>query len=117
MSDGTVRLERVLAEPDGTPAGRLALFALLGLGMVESLVNGLIGANEAVRLFFNAENCLFVRRRLKDKTADRIMSHGVQLADVFDALPADEAQRHFQHELSTMRALCLKLLEGARQAA
>jgi hypothetical protein len=117
MNDASMRLESILAEPDGTPARRLALFALLGLGMVESLANGLVSANEAVRLFFNAENCLFVRQRLKDRTADRVMSHGTQLPDLFDILPADEAQRQFLHELSTMRTLCLKLIEGTRQAA
>jgi hypothetical protein len=117
MNDGSLRLESILAESNGTPARRLVLFALLGLGIVESLANGLVSANEALRLFFNAENCLFVRKRLKEKTADQVMSRGVQLPDLFDILPADEAQRQFQHELSTMRALCLKLLEGTRQAA
>jgi len=37
---------------------------------------------------------------------DKVMSHGVQLPDLFDALPADEAHRQFQRELATMRALC-----------
>ena len=37
---------------------------------------------------------------------DKVMSHGVQLPDLFEALPADEAHRQFQRELGTMRALC-----------
>ena len=37
---------------------------------------------------------------------DKVMSHGVQLPDLFEALPADEAHRQFQRELATMRALC-----------
>jgi hypothetical protein len=45
------------------------------------------------------------------------MSHGAQLADLFDVLPADEVHREFRHELSAMRALCLKLLEAQRSAA
>lgn len=47
---------------------------------------------------------------MRDKTADAVMSHGVQLPDLFEALPPAEAQRAFQRELATMRALCLKLL-------
>ncbi|MBI1925269.1 hypothetical protein HYR99_13590 [Candidatus Poribacteria bacterium] len=72
---------------------------------------------DALRLFFHAENCLFVRKHLKEKIADPIMSHGVQLPDLFDALPAEEAQREFQRELKTIHALCLKLLEDKRIAA
>jgi hypothetical protein len=45
------------------------------------------------------------------------MSHGVQLPDLFDLLPADEAHRQFQHELATMRTLCLKLLEDKQLVA
>ena len=56
-----------------------------------------------------AENCLFVRKHLHDRTAAAIMSHGVQLPDVFEVLPREEAQREFQRELATMRALILKL--------
>lgn len=87
-----------------------ALFALLNLGIIESLANGLLSAADAPRLFYHADNCLFVRKRLRNKTADEIMSRGVQLSDIFEALPADEAQREFQHELATLRGLCLKLL-------
>lgn len=87
------------------------LFALLNLGIIESLANGLMSAAEAPRVFYHSDNCLFVRKRLRDKTADEITSRGVRLPDLFEALPTDEAQREFQHELATMRALCLKLLE------
>ena len=44
------------------------------------------------------------------RTADAIMSHGVQLPDVFEVLPREEAQRECQRELATTRVLCLKLL-------
>lgn len=95
----------------------LALFTLLTLGMIESLANGLLSATEAVRVFFHMENCLFVRKHRRDKTADTIMSHGVQLPDLFEALPREEAHREFQRELATMRTLCLKLLEEKQLVA
>lgn len=104
-------LHELLAISARAPSQPKALFALLNLGIVESLANGLMSAADAPRLFYHADNCLFVRKHLRDKTADEIMSRGVQLSDLFEALPADEAQREFQHELATMRVLCLKLLE------
>ena len=84
---------------------------------IESLANGSLSATNALRVFFHTENCLFVRKQLRDKTADAIMSHGVQLPDLFDALPREEAHREFQRELATMRALCLKLLEEKQLVA
>ncbi len=45
------------------------------------------------------------------------MSHGVQLPNLFDALHAEGAQREFLHELTTMKALCIKLLENRRLVA
>ena len=96
---------------------QVASFALLCLGIIESLTSGLMRVTDALGLFFHAENCLFVRKHLKEKIADQIMSHGVQLPDLFDALPAEEAQREFQRELKTMYSLCLKLLEDKRIAA
>jgi hypothetical protein len=117
MAMGDVRLETILAEPGGTPARRLILFALLTLGVIESFANGLMSPTDAVRSFFNADNCVFVHNRLKDKVADKIMSHGAQLVDLFDILTADEARRQVQHELSAMRSLCLRLLDAARPVA
>src|SRR6266478_4375203 len=95
----SMNLETVLSASAKTPAHQLALFALLNLGMIESLANGLVSAADALRVFFHAENCLFVRKRLRKKLADKIMSHGVQLPDLFDALPTEEAHREFQREL------------------
>ena len=107
----SMNLQALLAASAKKPSQSKALFALLNLGILESLTNGLLSAADAVRLFFHAENCLFVRKKLRDKTADEIMSRGVQLPDLFAALPADDAQREFQHELATIRSLCLKLLD------
>jgi hypothetical protein len=115
--DQPFRLDGLLSALSKDPAGRLTFFALVNLGIVESLANGSISAAEAVSHFYFTDNCLFVRKALKDKTADRIMSHGVQLPDLFDALPIENAQREFLHELATMRALCLQLLERRRQVA
>jgi hypothetical protein len=112
-----LHLSTLLTDAGETSTHPLALFALLNLGVIESLANGLLSATDALRRFFNADNCLFVRKRLRDKTADKIMSHGVQLPDLFDILPAEEAHRQFQRELAAMRSLCLKLLEERRLVA
>ena len=106
-----ISLKTLLSASGETQAQQLTLFALLNLGMIESLANGLISATDALRVFYNGENCLFVLRQLREKTADEIMSRSVQLPDLFDVLPTEEAHREFQRELVTMRSLCLKLLE------
>src|SRR5687767_8886495 len=110
-----IDLEAMLGQTKGTNH-RAASFALLCLGVTESLASGTLSATEGVRFFFHADNCLYVRKHIKKKPADEIMSRGVQLADLFDALTPDEAHREFQRELSSMRSLCLRLL-GNRQAA
>jgi hypothetical protein len=110
-------LKSLLAAGERTTGQQLALFALLNLGVIESLANGLVSATDAVRVFFDAANCLFVRNELRNKIADTIMSHGVQLPDLFNVLPAAEAHREFQRELATMRSLCLKLLEEKQLVA
>src|SRR4051794_409516 len=106
MNNG-VNLKTLLAASGETPGDQLAVFAWLNLGLIESLTQGLLSATSAVRTFYNANNCLFVRKHFRGKVADEVMSRGVQLPDVFDALPAEEAHREFQRELATMRTLCL----------
>jgi hypothetical protein len=112
-----IDLRTVLEATGRARPEQVALFALLNLGIVESLSNGLIGAAECVRLFFHADNCIYVRKALRLKAADEIMSHGVQLPDLFDALPTDRAQREFNRELAKLRSLCLELLGRRRSAA
>jgi len=112
-----IDLRILLSNSDRMPEEKLTLFVWLNLGIIESLTNGLLTATQAVRIFFNAENCLFVRQEIAERNADVIMSHGVQLADPFDALPSEEAQLEFQRELATIRALCLNILEEKRLAA
>lgn len=110
-------LKTLLSASESLPAQQVSLFALLTLGILESLDNGLLSATDALQVFFHTENCLFVRRQLREKTADTIMSHGVQLADLFEVLSATEAHREFQRELAVMRSLCLKLLEEQQLVA
>lgn len=78
---------------------------------------GLLTAEEAVRIFFHAENALFVHRNLRVETAEEIMSRGVQLPDLFDVLPPKQARAEFQKELRKMRALSLGILERKQLAA
>jgi hypothetical protein len=115
--NNVLQLNTLLGAPNQTPSQQSALFGLLCLGVIDSLANGLLSATDALRLFFHAENCLFVRKQLRHKLADKIMSHGVQLPDLFDVLPAAETHREFQRELGAMRSLCLKLLEDKQRVA
>ena len=112
----TIELRALLARTNN-PNQQSAAFALLGLGVTESLISGARGASEVLDEFFHTENCLFVKQALRSRAADEFMSRGVQLADLYDALPVAEAQREYQRELALMRALCLKLLEKERIAA
>ena len=96
---------------------RRATFALLVLGVVESISSGMLSATGAVGAFFTAENCLFVRQGLKNRLADEIMSRGVQLPDLFDALSPDEAARELRQELRTIQELCRALLHRKSLAA
>ena len=113
-----MELESLLSGTNGgSSSSPTAIFALLNLGLIESLANGMVSPDEAIRLLYNAENCLFVGKHLRQKIAAEIMSRGTQLPDLFAALPADEALREFQHELATIRSLCLRLLDKNMLAA
>jgi hypothetical protein len=106
-----MQLESLLGAASGGRAEELKLFARLVLGVIEELDHGLTSATDAVHSVFSAENCLFVRKHFREKLPDRIMSHGVQLPDLFDALPSELAYREFKRELATMRSLCLRILD------
>jgi len=110
------QLRSVLSETRGDPPQQLELFALVNLGLVQSLASGVLSATEAVQHFYNADNCLFVRTHFRNREANAIMSHRGQLPDLFDCLSPEEAQREFCHELVTMRLPCLKLLEKGRSS-
>jgi len=113
----TIYLKAALVEARRNPEQQRTLFALLNLGILESLTNGVLSATDALSVFFHAENCLYVRQQLRDRNAEDIMSHGVQLPDLFDVLPAVDAQHEFQRELAMIRALCLTLLQEKQLAA
>ena len=107
-------LRVVLSELSSGTAQQLEIFAMLNLGLVQSLASGVLSPTEAIERFYYGDNCLYVRKHLRSKEANTIMSHGVQLPDLFTCLSAEEAQREFLHELETIRALCLKLLDKER---
>jgi len=70
---------------------KLQLFALLNLGIIQSLASGVLSATEAVQHFYHAHNCLYyIQEVFGDSVANSIMSHGVQLPDIFDCLSAEE---------------------------
>ena len=103
-----------LSDMKGNSSQQLEHFALLTLGLVQSLASGVLSPTEAIQRFYHADNCFYVRRHLRNREANAIMSHGVQLPDLFEGLPAEEAQREFLHEIETMRSLCLRILEKTR---
>ncbi len=113
----SIDLPSLLSGVESKAARRRGVFALLGLGIVESLTSGALSSTDAVRIFFNAENCQYVRKKVRDPSADEFMGHGVQLPDLFQALPEREIQQEFQRELSCMRSLCLRLLKQPRAVA
>jgi hypothetical protein len=112
-----INLKALLSARGRTVEHKLVLFAWLSLGIVESLTKGLLKPGHAVSIFFNADNCLFVQKTLKEENAEEIMSRGVQLVDLFDALPARRAHQELQRELKRMRSLSLSILEQKRLAA
>jgi hypothetical protein len=111
------KLQHLMARTPHKAGEQLRVFATIALGVVESLENGVLTAENSVRDFFNAENCLFVKNRLKDKVASEIMGRGVQLPDLFDALPPETAHREFQRELEKIRSLSLRLLQRTKRIA
>src|SRR5438874_5065955 len=94
-----------------------ALFAVTSLGIIDSLVAGSLNPTQAVNAFFHGKNVRFVKTKLDDDRAAEIMGHGVQLADLFDAMPVEEAHRERSEELQAMKSLCYELLEAERAAA
>ena len=74
----------VLSEAGSDPADQLELFSLLNLGLTQSLASGVLSPSDALHRFYHAENCLYVRKHLRNKDANAIMSRGVQLSDLFE---------------------------------
>ncbi len=99
------QLHVVFSEVTWGQTQQLQFFALLNLGIIQSLASGVLSATEAVQHFYHADNCLYIQKNLSDSVANSIMSHGVQLPDIFDCLSAEEAQREFLHELEIILGL------------
>jgi hypothetical protein len=107
-----LKLESMLGGRSTTDRQALDAFAVLNLGIVESLRTGTINADEAVSRFYNAANCLYVHRKLKNPVCDEIMSRGVQLPDLFVVLSPSVARRQYSGELNALGKLCLRLLRS-----
>ena len=58
------QLHIVFSEVTRGETQQLQLFALLNLGMIQSLASGVLSATEAVRHFYHADNCLYVRKHV-----------------------------------------------------
>lgn len=112
-----INLRTLLGNGQETSDDRLALFAWLNLGIVESLTRGILKPEEAVRIFFHGDNCLFVKTEFGEETAEEIMSRGVQLNDIFESLATERAEHEFQKELALMQSLSLSILQSERIAA
>ena len=104
----------VLSELTGSPSQSIEIFALVNLGFIQSLASGVLTPTDAISRFYHAANCRFVKSRYRQKEAQEIMSRGIQLADLFETLSPEEAQREFGCELETMRSLCLRILSKGR---
>jgi hypothetical protein len=112
-----IKLQLVLDPVGADSARKLELFALLTLGIIESLENRLLSPAQAITVFFNLENCRFVRDNLPAEGADHVMGRGVQLPDLLDALNPEDAHKEFQREVAAIRRLCLGLLGEHRLVA
>lgn len=111
-----VRLAEMLSLED-TPTARRSVFAFLALGVIDALATGILTPTEATQRFFNGENCAYVRKRFRGRLADDVMGRGVQLSDLFEILPPEQANAAFRRELETMREACRRLVGGGRAAA
>lgn len=89
---------------------KLAVFGALNLAMVQSIDSKGTSLGDVIAGFYNAANCLYVKRSFRHKDADELMSRGVQLADLFDVLPRRQAEAELKREKEVMRGICYKLL-------
>jgi len=91
--------------------GKLAQFVVLNLQLIQSLEEEKMTADGAVLFFYNADNCLYVKRIFKGNAdAQDLMARGIQLPDLFTVLPVAKARKEFRKELKIMRAASRRLL-------
>ena len=113
----TIWLEPLLNSAGTDEPQQMALFAMVQLGVIQSIQSGLLTPSEAVGFIYHGENCFYIHQHFPDSTADVIMSHGIQLPDLFEVLPPEVAQRELYRELEIIRTLCLQLLDTQPLAA
>lgn len=117
MKPTPIYLERLLCGHGASPDEQCEVFALLMLGLLDSLENGVLSPAHAVAICFHAENCRFVGSVLDCADAEEVMGRGSQLVDLFEALPPEEANREYATEVAAMRNLCLAILGRERLVA
>ncbi len=117
MTGSPLSLDSLLPEAAGPEDRRAEVFALLALGVLDAIEAGALSPESARSHFFNAANCLFTRRTLNLPEVEEVMSRGVELPDLFDALPADTAAGEACAEVTLMRASCLRILTANRLVA
>jgi hypothetical protein len=61
-----IDLPKLLSDRDGAAARQLGLFGLVKLAGVKMLANKILSATEATWVFFHAQNCLYVRKELRE---------------------------------------------------
>ena len=117
MTASPLSLASLLTEMADVPSRHLEVLALLTLGILDAIESEVLTPDAARHQFFTGENCLFVRETLRSAEADSIMSRGVELPDLFEALSHDVATRESHKEIAAMRAACLRLLGNERLVA
>jgi hypothetical protein len=117
MKQTPIYLERLLCGHGTSPEEQREVFAFLMLGLLDSLENGVVSPADAVAICFHAENCRFAGSALKCADAEEVMGRGSQLADLFEALPVEEANREYAMEVAAMKNLCLAILGRERLVA
>lgn len=117
MKFSPIDLEGLLGAGAGVSMERREVFALIVLGLLDSIESGVLSCPEIVPLFFHAANSRYVENKLQCADALEVMGRGSQLPDLYDALDPNEAQRELAVEIAAMRALCLAMLGGGRLVA
>jgi len=117
MKHPPIVLERILGSATTRPEERREVFALIVLGLLDSLERDVLTAADLSFVFFNVGNCEFVAAHFDASDAEDVMARGVQLADLFDALDPDEARTEFAAEVIAIRNLCLAILGKERLVA
>lgn len=117
MKHPPILLERILGLPGIGSDGQREVFALLTLGLLDSVETGVLSPADAVEIFFHIENCRFVEASVQSADASEVMGRGAQLPDLFDALGPEEARRECGAEVAAMRTRCLAMLGHERLVA